>query len=625
MENKETFQTNLLDENKKTDSNEEDDLSEKDNLQKSYNVILSRKIRIFIFILFLVLSVVVDLDNGIFNSSVNYLQKDLDMNQTDYGIFVSVSFIGRIIGLVIFMIIINFKHRKFTLILTIFLHASSYILYSIKTNNNSNSNNSEHINKISNSTNINVINIINNIDIINNSSIQNNIDNSTNNNNTNNDTNNSSNYSFLFIFAKMFTAANKVCASVYRPVWIEQFGLSNYKTVFFSLVQIMSSYGQTIGFNLGTLYFKEKWQLALICIMILMFIIVFLFILIPGKYFYRKYMYHGEILVDTVDENENENESYTSDRASTVSKRSSKISRKTTLFVNSKKIKNKNKNENYTFKNLLNDLLSLIKNKIYVLSIIKRSNSTFIFQIIHSYLKIYQEKAFEESNENLIALFYSISTLLATAIGGLLGGMIAKFLGGYNSKKSILVVIIPGILTCIFISFLAFTSSFYIYNINLILFFCFVSAGTPVIQGYLIINIPKDIKSIGVGLDMIISTFLGKIPGPIIYGILEDKYSIENPSFAWKICLSYFYVGFILDILICYFKYHEEIKENASEVKLEDQIVDIAAIGSGSDSNDPFRLKIPVPKRSKTTYRKSNTIEFMNIIPKEDTNDMAIN
>ena len=132
MENKETFQTNLLDENKKTDSNEEDDLSEKDNLQKSYNVILSRKIRIFIFILFLVLSVVVDLDNGIFNSSVNYLQKDLDMNQTDYGIFVSVSFIGRIIGLVIFMIIINFKHRKFTLILTIFLHASSYILYSAK-------------------------------------------------------------------------------------------------------------------------------------------------------------------------------------------------------------------------------------------------------------------------------------------------------------------------------------------------------------------------------------------------------------------------------------------------------------------------------------------------------------
>ena len=175
-------------------------------------------------------------------------------------------------------------------------------------------------------------------------------------------------------------------------------------------------------------------------------------------------MYHGEILVDTVDANENENESYTSNRASTVSKRSSKISRKTTLFVNSKKIKNKNKNENYTFKNLLNDLLSLIKNKIYVLSIIKRSNSTFIFQIIHSYLKIYQEKAFEESNENLIALFYSISTLLATAIGGLLGGMIAKFLGGYNSKKSILVVIIPGILTCIFISFLAFTSSFYIYN-----------------------------------------------------------------------------------------------------------------------------------------------------------------
>ena len=555
---------NLINETINDNSNEErsSSINITKYLQENLTVTLSRKIRILIFILFLVLSIVVDLDNGIFSSSVEYL----DMSPTDYGIFVSVSFIGRIIGLIFFMIVINFKHRKFTLILTIFLHGSSYFLYKI----------SDIFSSISNYN------------------------------------------SYLFIFAKIFSAANKVCASVYRPVWIEQFGLSNYKSIFFSLVQIMGSYGQTIGFNLGTLYFKEEWKLALIYIMILMMIIGLLFSFIPAKYFQRKYMYYGEILVDTVDEKENYLDARNSSIISTSSFSSnrSSTSKKKTLFISSKKLKKK-KSDNFNFKNLLKDLLTLIKNKIYVLSIIKRSCVTFIFQIIHSYLKVYQKNVFENSDEKLIALFYSISTLVATAIGGLLGGIISKLLGGYDSKKSIIIVIIPEILTCISISFMAFTSDFYIYNINLILFFCLISVNSPVIFGYLITNIPKDIKSIGVGLDMIVSTFLGKIPGPIIYGILDDKFSEENPSYAWKICLSYFYFGFILCILLCYFKYFEEIKENASNITLEEQIVDFSAIGSGSDAHDQFKMEMPVPKKSK----KKKEVEIPKIIHDDNENN----
>ena len=104
----------------------------------------------------------------------------------------------------------------------------------------------------------------------------------------------------------MFAAAMKVCASVYRPVWIEQFGLANYKSIFFSLVQVMSSYGQVIGFNLGSLYFDGNWRLALIYVMIIMLVIALFFALIPGKYFYRSYMYYGEKLVETEDDKDND-------------------------------------------------------------------------------------------------------------------------------------------------------------------------------------------------------------------------------------------------------------------------------------------------------------------------------
>ena len=264
-------------EDKKVDEKKDlDIILDSGEFQENINVILSRKVRIFIFCLFLILSIVVDLDGGIFSSSVDKIKETLEINDQKYGTFVSISFFGRIVGLVIFMTLINFKHRKFTLITTITLHGCSYILYSL-----------------------------------------------------------SKNFTLL-TFIKMFAAANKVCASIYRPVWIEQFGLSNYKSVFFALVQIIGTYGQVIGFNLGSFFFKENWRLALIYIMILMLIIAFCFLLIPTKYFKRSYMFYGNKLVDAVEENNDEN-SISSDKNSRSSRITQSSTRKKTVFVNLKK------------------------------------------------------------------------------------------------------------------------------------------------------------------------------------------------------------------------------------------------------------------------------------------------
>ena len=555
-------------------------------LHENYTV-LSRKIRIFIFSLFLILSVVVDLESGIFNSSVDQLKKDLDMNNAQYGLFVSISFTGRIIGLVIFMVLLNFKHRKFTLIATIFLHGSSYALYKISTN------------------------------------------------------------STVLTFAKMFAAGNKVCATIYRPVWIEQFGLSNYKSVFFSLVQIMSSYGQIIGFSLGSYLFENNWQWGMISILIMMYIIGIGFLLCPGKYFYRSYMYYEEKLVDidkdqkereferesvksekndgdSCDKN-NDNDNVSKDFVNAGKKsknnNNSANAKRGTIFVDSKKAKKKSgtkkgkKSLRMKINKISKEMLSLIKNKIYLLSTLKRANITFILQIIHSYLKPYQTHSLNDVDQDLLVVFYTISSLVSTAIGGLLGGVITKKLGGYESKKSLYVVIIPEIITTITISLLAFTKDFYTYNINLILFFCFVSVGSPVIQGYLIKTIPKSIKGIGVGLDIIISTFLGKIPGPVIYGALEDEYKDSNPWLAWRLCMSYFYIGLIIVIPLCYYKYKGvEVDKDSNEVNIKDNIVDIAAISSGTGTNDLFSIKMPVPKRSKSVVYQSQIFNSKNYL-----------
>ena len=540
-------------------------------LQENYTI-LSRKIRIYIFCLFLILSMVVDLESGIFNSSIDYLQEDLKMNSAEYGLFISITFTGRIIGLIIFMFLINFKHRKFILITTIFLHGSSYSLYQLTTN------------------------------------------------------------SIVLTFTKMFAACNKVCANIYRPVWIEQFGLSQYKSVFFSLAQVVSSYGQIIGFSLGSLLFKSNWKMALLSVLVLMYLITLGFLVVPRKYFFRSYMYYEGKLVD-IDESyeENDIESLNNSSFELENKKGRKShnnkKRKETIFVDSKKVKEKkNKKEKKSQKKtihqniilLLKDSLNLMKNKMFLFCMIKRANITFILQIIHSYLKQYQEHSLEDAKIDLIVLFYSISTLVSTAIGGLLGGFITKKLGGYESKKSIYIILISEVFLDIIISFLIFTKNFYIYNINLIFFFFFQSISGPIIQGYLIKTIPKSIKGIGVGVDMLVSTFLGKIPAPLIYGTIEDKYKEKNRDLAWKLCICHFYFGSIIILILCYLKKNENMIKDSGDVKIEDNIILLASISSGTDANDHFSMAIPVPKK------RSKTLKTKLKISKENTDKKSM-
>ena len=572
MEKNEENAQKILDKLDKTDS-------EIQAMQEQYTF-LSRKMRIYIFILFLILSVAVDLEYGIFNSSVDYLQKDLNMNNSEYGLFVSISFTGRIIGLVIFMFLLNLKHRKYTLIISIFLNGSSYILYQISTN------------------------------------------------------------SYLLIFAKMFAAGNKVCGTIYRPVWIEQFGLSKYKSIFFSLIQVASSYGQIIGFNLGSLLFKEKWKLALLCILGIMYLLALGFLIVPGKFFFRSYAFFEENNLENNSDNSSENDEEIKEnkKEPLISKRVESVFINEKINFSKKRTNTVSKNKNSVkerIKSVFKDVWKLIKNIIFLLSIIKRSIITFILQIVHSYLKQYQEHYFfsgTEPDEDLIVLFYNISSLASTAIGGILSGIITKKLGGYENKKSIYVVLIPDIITSISVFFLAFTENFYIYNINLIIFFCFISMGNPVLQGYLIKAIPKQIKGIGVGFDMLVSTFLGKIPAPMIYGFLVDKYEKDNYSLPWKICLCYFFFGALLAFILCIFKLKEkEEKENEEDkVKLQDNIVNATALGTSSDTNDLFNIRISRMSKKRNTMgykfkltdeRKKTEIVIHTLIEEENEED----
>lgn len=133
---------------------------------------------------------------------------------------------GKMVGIIFFIFVLNLRHRKYTLVIAVFFQGSSYVLYQITSN------------------------------------------------------------IYLLNFAKMFASGTKVCGTLYRSIGIEQFGLSKYKSVFFSLVQVVSTYGQIIGFTLSSLLFKRNWRMGLLSILVLIYTIDFGFLLVLGKYFF---------------------------------------------------------------------------------------------------------------------------------------------------------------------------------------------------------------------------------------------------------------------------------------------------------------------------------------------------
>ena len=185
---------------------------------------LSRKMRIYIFSLFLILSITADLEHIQFIHRL--FTRRFKHEQRRIWFFCINSHTGKMVGIIFFMFVLNLRHRKYTLVIAVFFQGSSYVLYQITSN------------------------------------------------------------IYLLNFAKMFASGTKVCGTLYRSIGIEQFGLSKYKSVFFSLVQVVSTYGQIIGFTLNSLLFKRNWRMGLLSILVLIYTIDFGFLLVLGKYFF---------------------------------------------------------------------------------------------------------------------------------------------------------------------------------------------------------------------------------------------------------------------------------------------------------------------------------------------------
>ena len=535
---------------------------EKKKKKNKSKIYLSRYVRMLLFFLLLIFSVIIDLDSGIIVSSYKSFTQDLNMSDLQYGSLNSITTIGKIIALLIFMVIINKNHRKFIIVTTSFFHGIYFFGFFLNDN-------------------------------------------------------------YYYIAAlKFFASFCKVFITVYIPVWIDQFGIKKYKTLLLTIVFMVTSYGRIVGAWIGTVIFDNEWKKAFSCCGVIFLVLSVGLFIIPQKYYSTKYMlveqqkkYSGNIVEKLVPTKNDENEikkeienikdiEYLDDE-----KKNEKIMEETEkdTDVNSNEKKEKliydykTEEENKYFKNLstFNKFKIVILNQCFIFSSLSRACLFFLFKIIHVFLKKYTFEALNYNNEITFFYYYSLTTILAPSLGSLIGGAICnKFLGGYESKKSVYIILFFGTIAVFFITLARISTNFNYLIIYIFGYFFSVSAFLPTISGYIINSLHKELKGFGSSFDSLITNILGKLPSPIIYGIINDRHKKEEPKYAWNKSLMVYYLGTVFIYLACFFKWKLNDK-NKSKKKIKgksNDVVEQTMKDYTLNRSSLVRAEKPVPK-----------------------------
>ena len=342
---------------------------------------------------------------------------------------------------------------------------------------------------------------------------------------------------YILFVTRFIIGVVRIYPHIYIPIWIDQFGIKSLKTFKLTILNISSPLGQIVGYAIGTFNPPEKWTHSFCLVGILILVIGSFIFFTPSKYFSSKYTfigYHdGEKLVQT-----------------TNSKTKHSI-------FSSGEDKNENDNKDNKEKKDEGNMIEILKSKTFIFSSYTRANFLYIFLVIHLFITDYVENGLKIQDKKEILKYYGLASLMGPTIGGAIGGLAITYVGGYESKNSVFVMIAFGIFTLIDVFPLATTSNMMIFSITLFGFFFGGGAILPTIMGYAISSIPKIHKGAGSSLNLLISNLVGNTPGPIVYGFINDKFRDKDPTIAWKSTMIYYIFGFVSVLLACKFRYND--------------------------------------------------------------------
>ena len=452
-------------------------------IEKKRKIKLPRCHRIFLFFIMVGIESIMNVSSGIFSSATKEIKRQLNLNDTKFGSFGTSNSIGRVISSILFGMINKKVSRKWTTIIFVIFHAIFLFFFKLTMNAN------------------------------------------------------------ILLFIRGLLGLTQTTPSVYVPVWINQFGLNNYKTIQITSLQLFQTLGKLLGQLINLIVGFDNWREGFFIEGIILLILSFCCLLFSEDYFSRT-------LFPVI--NDDNEKRYSCTIYEEVRKKYDNGS--------------DNKKEYY-----YSDLILLLSDRLYMLCLISRCILHGLNTCLHYWLSDFLRTVINEDQVK-VTKYYSIICFIGP-LGGLLANSILKSLiGNYQSRKSSYPIVILQTIASIFSIFIGLMNTSFKVSSITILYLIFNSSVLPLIQGILISCIDQNLSATGFAFASTVTQLLTAGTTPMIYGYINDKYKNKYPRLAMVSIMSVNLLAVPLLLLLAIlrnkkFDKEEKIKEQNEELK----------------------------------------------------------
>ena len=459
----------------------------KDNFIKKRK--LSRCYRLFLFFIVISVEGAMNISSGLLSSATKEIKKSLNMNDAKFGMFGTANGIGRVIGSMLFGMY-NLKcSRKWIQTASVGFHALFLLIFNLTNNGN------------------------------------------------------------ILICMRGLTGLTQMPPSIYCCVWIDQYGISAFKTIQITAVQLFQTSGKCTGYFLNMFFGLDNWKKGFALEAVYLFFCSFCCLISSEDYFSR-ILFPKHLKENNKNNNNKENNE-------------NRIS--STIFeVNDSFYRNKDKKETF-----FDDLLILCCHSLYLISMLSRCILHGLNTCLHFWLGDFIRNVIKEDNQLKVTICYSI-ICFAGPFGGIIFNTILRpIIGGYEKRSASWPLVYIQIIASLLAISIGFMGSTFSVCIITILYLIFNSSALPMVQGILISCVDPELAATGFAVASILTQSIFAGVTPYLYGVINDRFKDKYPWLAMVSVMSLQFVAVPLLIILAILrnkKFDEEEKEDEVEL-----------------------------------------------------------
>ena len=280
---------------------------------------------------------------------------------------------------------------------------------------------------------------------------------------------------------------------IYFPMWVEKFAMKKWVNFMQTFVQVSNTIGHIFGYFVYLILGGHNWKYGFLLESISISSCVFVMLVIPFKYYDKNYI-NPDYVKDANDVNPNDNSE-------------------------EKEIKEKKEPQKEEEETIKKDIIC---NLPYVLISLYRGNRLFIFVAINFWYSDYLQNSLMEKNPNAIFWSYSITMVIASLIGNILGGVVINRIGGTKSKHSYVAMGVLQFLCVLFGLFAPFTNSVLIFTILMSMYILINSASGIITISASFAVMPKTLTGTATGFYSLLVNLIAFLPAPYAYAFIKS-------------------------------------------------------------------------------------------------------